>query len=116
VNASHTNCHVALLVTEIGLWAWLAQAKPCDRLTYHRGFLALDTVPMTGRLLESERAELIRVAGRTWWASEHKLGHLVQVRCGSCDYEYLIIATPHNDAASHRALRRLVEEVDDERS
>lgn len=79
-------------LTEIDLCGWVGQAVPGDILEYHRGFLALDTMPQGTRLAERERAELARVARRAWWAAERGLIHLVQRRHRSDDYSYLAIA------------------------
>lgn len=79
-------------LTEIELCGWVGQAAPGDILEYHRGFLALDTMPQGTRLPERERAELARVARRAWWAAERGLIHLVQRRHQSDDYSYLAIA------------------------
>jgi len=79
-------------LTEIELCGWVGQAAPGDILEYHRGFLALDTMPQGTRLAERERAELARVARRAWWAAERGLIHLVQRRHRSDDYSYLAIA------------------------
>ena len=81
-------------LTEIDLCGWVAHAAPGDILEYHRGFLALDTMPQGTRLAERERAELARVARRAWWAAEAGLIHLVQRRHGPEDYSYLALARP----------------------
>ncbi|MFN3946113.1 MAG: hypothetical protein ACK4K7_14400 [Allosphingosinicella sp.] len=81
-------------LTEIDLCGWVGQAAPGDILEYHRGFLALDTMPHGTRLAERERAELARVARRAWWAAEYGLIHLVQRRHRTNDYSYLAIARP----------------------
>jgi hypothetical protein len=44
------------------LTAWLARAKPGERLRYHRGLLALDRVKGTTSLKEAERRRLAAVA------------------------------------------------------
>ena len=95
-----------LRVSEIELCAWLSQAEPHDVFEYHRGFLALDTASPGTHLPERERVELVRLARRAWWASEHKLIHLVQRRHGPNDYSYLAIARPKpsNAAASLSSL------------
>lgn len=87
-------------LTEIDLCGWIGQAAPGDIFEYHRGFLALDTMPRGSRLPERERAELARVARRAMWAAERGLIHLVQRRHGSDDYSYLAIARPKPKQAS----------------
>jgi len=81
-------------LNEIDLCGWVGQAAPGDILEYHRGFLALDTMPQGTRLAERDRAELARVARRAWWAAECGLIHLVQRRHRTNDYSYLAIARP----------------------
>ncbi len=83
---------IRLCLAEIDLCAWLGQAAPGDLLEYHRGFLALDTMPQGMRLAERERTELARVARRAWWAAERGLVHLLQRRNGPDDFTYLAIA------------------------
>lgn len=87
-------------ITEINLCGWIGQASPGAILEYHRGFLALDVSPLGKRLGEEERAELVKVAQRAWWASEKGLVHLVQRRLGPDDYSYLAIARPRPHQAS----------------
>jgi hypothetical protein len=81
-------------IDETDLCGWIGQAAPGEALEYYRGFLALDTFSQAQRLTERERAELVRVARRAWWASEQKLIHLVQRRHGPHDYSYLAIVRP----------------------
>jgi hypothetical protein len=93
-------------IDETDLCGWIGQATPGDVLEYHRGFLALDTASPGTHLPDRERVELVRLARRAWWASEHKLIHLVQRRHGPNDYSYLAIARlkPSNGAASLSSL------------
>ena len=81
-------------LTEIEFCAWVAQAVPGDRLEYHRGFLALDIVPVASRLAPEAREELARMARRALWAAEQDLVHLVQRRNGPNDFSYLAVARP----------------------
>jgi hypothetical protein len=83
-----------LSLSEIDLCGWLGQASPGDVIEYHRGFLALDSLPHGGRLAESHRSELLRVGRRALWAAEHNLVHLVQRRNGLDDFSYLAVACP----------------------
>ena len=100
-----------LQIGEIDLCGWVGQAAPGDILEYHRGFLALDTMPQGTRLAERERAELARVARRAWWAAERGLIHLVQRRHRSDDYSYLAIARPKPKQASISLSTLLLAEV-----
>jgi hypothetical protein len=81
-----------LLLTEIELLGWLGRAGPGEQLTYHRGFLALDRVPIGGHLSESGAHELSRVALLAWRAAEVGIADLIQRRLGPDDFNYLIVA------------------------
>lgn len=81
-------------ITETDLCGWLGRAAPGEMLEYHRGFLALDSSPLTERLPNRQRVDLLRVARRAIWAAEHGLAHPVQRRNGTEDYSYLLIARP----------------------
>jgi hypothetical protein len=82
------------LLTETDLCGWIGQAMPGDIVEYYRGFLPVDTFPRGSRLAAHERAELVRLARRAWFASERQLIHLVQRRHGPDDYSYFAIARP----------------------
>ncbi|MDK9720419.1 MAG: hypothetical protein OEL53_04460 [Rhodospirillales bacterium] len=81
-------------IDESGLCSWLGKADPGEALEYHRGFLAIDIYRDAGRVPETIRRELGRVARRAGWAAEQGLVHLVQRRHGADDYSYLLIARP----------------------
>lgn len=98
-------------IDETDLCGWIGQAAPGEALEYYRGFLALDTFSQAQRLTERERAELVRVARRAWWASEQKLIHLVQRRHGADDYSYLAIARSKPKQASASLSSLLLAEV-----
>jgi hypothetical protein len=80
------------VMTEAAFLAWLGNAKAGDRLTYHRGVLALDTVPVYSRLRLQDRLELGRVARRALQACERGFVHLVQERHGIDDTSYIAVA------------------------
>lgn len=72
--------------------AWLARAKPGERLRYHRGLLALDRVKSTSPLREPERRKLAALADHaSALAGQGKL-HLLQKRHGDADYSYWAVA------------------------
>jgi hypothetical protein len=72
--------------------AWLARAKPGERLEYYRGLLALDRVKGTSSLREAERRKLTAVADHaSALAGQGKL-HLLQLRHGYADYSYWAVA------------------------
>lgn len=102
---------VHLRIDETDLCGWIGQAAPGDVLQYHRGFLALDTYSQGSRLAQRDRAELVRLARRAWWASEQKLIHLVQRRHGADDYAYLAIARPKPRTAPASLSSLLLAEV-----
>jgi hypothetical protein len=81
-------------LSDVGFCAWVAAAEPGDRLVYHRGFLAVDTVPILSRLPEPERNTLKRLASQAWRIAEAGFVHLVQLRHGPGDYSYFAIARP----------------------
>jgi len=106
-NAPFTARHI----TETNLCGWIGQALPGDMLEYHRGSLVRDVSPQNKRHGEAERAELLRIARRAWWAFEVGLVHLVQRRHRDDDYSYLIIARckPRSAATSQTFSRPLAE-------
>lgn len=81
-----------LVIDEKELCRWLGSASPGDVVDYHHGFLALDTICHSGRLSEWDRAELVRVARRAYWAMEKGFVHLLQRRNGPDDFTYLAVA------------------------
>lgn len=99
---------VRLRLNEPELCAWLGQATPGEVLEYHRGFLALDRYPFMSRLSDRERAELIRLSKRAFWAAEQGLAHLVQHRHGPDDYSYLVVARPRLKRPHVRSLSELM--------
>ena len=59
-----------LRISEIDFCGWLGQAGPGDCLEYHRGFLALDGMPMATRLPPKDRTELLKLGRRAMWPVE----------------------------------------------
>ena len=90
------------IVTEADICRWIGEARPGDRLEYHRGHLARDYAKDidTG----SARNPLKRIARRARWVAETGAAHLVQVRHGPDDYSYLLIARQKQqpEAAIHQ--------------
>jgi hypothetical protein len=72
--------------------AWLARAKPGERLRYHRGHLALDRVKGMSSLTEAERRKLTAVADHASALAGQGTLHLLQERHGDGDYSYWAIA------------------------
>jgi hypothetical protein len=93
-HATFTTTRAARRLSEMDFAGWVGAAAPGDRLEYHRGFLAVDIVPVISKLPETERAALKTMAARAWWASEAGLVHLVQERLGPDHFAYVAIARP----------------------
>ena len=91
---------------EVSFCAWVAQAEPGDRLQYHRGFLAIDTFALFSGRSDKERAELRKLADRSFCVAEAGLVHLVQQRIDTDQFAYIAIARPKpkHAAASLSAL------------
>jgi hypothetical protein len=81
-------------LSEIEFCAWVSAAAPGERLLYHRGVVALDTIAVISPLSEPERTALRTLASRAYQAAEQGLVHLAQHRHGPDDYSYLVIARP----------------------
>ncbi len=97
-------------ITEIEFCAWVAQAVPGDRLQYHCGFLAHDAFSLRAEIANKERAELRKLANRSFWAAEAGLVHLVQERIGTDRFAYIAIARPKPKAAAVSLSKLLLEE------
>ena len=72
--------------------AWLARAKPGERLEYYRGLLALDRVKGTNSLREAERRKLTAVADHASALAGQGRLHLLQQRHAHADYSYWAVA------------------------
>ena len=81
-------------ISEIQFCAWVAQAKPGDRLEYHRGYLSVDADKLTSKLDLTTRAELALLRDRAFGCEGQGLVHLVQERLGPDLFSYLAIARP----------------------
>jgi len=79
-------------LSEIEFCAWIGQAEPGERLEYHRGFLAQDTIAIASSLSATDMAELGKLASRAFGAFEAGLVHLVQERLGLDRFAYIAIA------------------------
>jgi hypothetical protein len=82
---------------------WLGQAKPGDRLEYHRGFLTVDR-SSASCLPERERRALAKLADAALQAAEADRVHLVQRRNGPADFTYLAIKGRSNTQRAATAL------------
>ena len=81
-------------LTDIDLCAWVAAAEPGERLEYHRGFLAVDRLPVLSELPEPDRERPSQLASRALQLAGQDLVHRVQERLGPCHFAYLAIARP----------------------
>jgi hypothetical protein len=85
--------------------AWLARAKPGERLEYHRGLLAPDRVKGAGCLREAERRKLAAVADHALALAGQGKVHLLQERHGDANYSYWAVArAPSRSVAARMRL------------
>ena len=87
-------------LTDIDLYAWIAQAEAGDALTYHRGFLVVDTDKSVSTLPPERRLALRGLADAAFRAAEQGLVHLVQERIDTDRFAYIAIARPKPKAAT----------------
>ena len=87
-------------LTEVELYAWIAQAEAGARLEYHRGFLGIDVTPVISTLPEPERRQLADLGQAALSAFEKGLVHLVQERLGPDQFAYIAVARPRPKAAA----------------
>jgi hypothetical protein len=80
------------LISLAAFRAWLARAKPGERLEYYRGLLALDRIKGTSSLREAERRKLTAVADHASALAGQGTLHLLQERHCDGDYSYWAIA------------------------
>jgi hypothetical protein len=87
-------------LTDIDLYAWIAQAGAGDALIYHRGFLVVDADKALSTLPTDRRLALRGVADAAFRAAEQGLVHLVQERLETDRFAYIAIARPRPKAAT----------------
>lgn len=92
---------------DMGFYAWVSLADPGAAISYHRGFLAVDTAEIMSRLPPSQQASLRLIADAAWRASEQNLVHLVQERIGPDLFEYRAIARSKPNPLSNSKPKRL---------
>ena len=85
---------------DIGFYACVSLADAGATVSYHRGFLAVDTGSLMSCLSPSQQTTLRGIADAAWRASEQKLVHLVQERLGPELFEYRAIARPKPPSTS----------------
>jgi hypothetical protein len=94
---------------EIAFCAWVAQADPGAALTYHQGFLVVDTDKMLSTLPPPSRPDLRRLADAAFRAAQHGLVHLVQARIATDRFAYIAIARPRPRCACAALSLRLLD-------
>ena len=98
--ASKRDTNSGTEITDIDLYAWVAQAEAGDALIYHRGFLVVDADKSVSTLPTDRRLALRRMADAAFRAAEQGLVHLVQERLETDRFAYIAIARPKPKAAS----------------
>lgn len=86
--------------------AWLENAKPGDRIEYHRGFLPLDRDRGVSPLGEKRRRELVSISARAAALADAGDVLLVQRRHGDCDYSYVAIQPKRQSRDEHNQHNR----------
>ena len=97
-------------LTDVELFAWIAQAEAGARLEYHRGFLGIDVTPAISLLPRPARHQLADLAEAALSAFEKGLVHLVQERVGPNCFAYIAIARRRPKAAAASLSTLLLEE------
>ncbi|MBL4544041.1 MAG: hypothetical protein JKP97_20100 [Rhodobacteraceae bacterium] len=87
-------------LTDVELYAWIAQAEAGARIEYHCGFLGIDVTPVISTLPEPERRQLADLGQAALGAFEKGLVHLVQERVGPNRFAYIAVARPRPRAAA----------------
>ena len=97
-------------ITDIDLYAWVAQAEAGDVLIYHRGFLVVDADKTVSTLPIERRLGLRRVADAAFRAAEQGIVHLVQQRLATDRFAYIAIARPKPKAVAASLSALLLED------
>jgi len=87
-------------ITDIDLYAWIAQAEAGDALIYHCGFLVVDADKSVSTLPTDRSLALRRLGDAAFRAAEQGLVHLVQERMGPDRFAYIAIARSKPEAAT----------------
>jgi hypothetical protein len=87
-------------LTDIDLYAWIAQAEAGDALIYHRGFLVVDADKSVSTLSAQRRLALRSLGDAAFRAAQQGLVHLVQERMGPDQFAYIAFARPKPKAAT----------------
>jgi hypothetical protein len=84
--------------------AWLLRAEPGERLTYWRGYLAIDASPLASQLSGEERLRLQEVSDLAWRMAQKGWIHLVQQRHGASDFSYVAVARPREQVMARSVM------------
>ena len=87
-------------LTDIELYAWIAQAEAGQAQVYHRGFLVVDADKAISTLPEDQRLALRSLADAAFRAAAQGLVHLFQERLGPNQFAYIAFARPKPKAAA----------------
>ena len=96
-------------IDEISFCAWIAQAESGEPLTYHHGFLVVDTDPVISKLPTDQRLTLRALGNAAFRAAEQGLVHLVQKRIATDRFAYIAIARPKPTPPQPAFAARLLE-------
>ena len=88
---SPTNAVRLASLDEAGLCARVFEAKPGERIEYHRGFLGLDRSPLSQHADRQSRSTISRTADRALALAEKGAVHLVQKRLAPECFSYLAV-------------------------
>lgn len=99
-------------LTDVELYAWIAQAETGAQLEYHRGFLGIDVTPVISTLPGPKRRLLADLGQAALGAFEKGLVHLVQERVGPDRFAYIAVARPKPKAAAVSLSALLLAEQD----
>ena len=97
-------------ITDIDLYAWVAQAEAGDALIYHRGFLVVDADKSVSTLPAQRRLALRSLGDAAFRAAQQGLVPLVQERVGPNRFAYIAVARPKPKPANASLSALLLEE------
>ena len=104
--------HAGVPLSPAAFSAWVARARPGQRLVYHRGLLLHERMPSSNALQPRDRVALVALAKRAMQAAEHGRVLLLQRRHGNSDYSYIAVKAsgraPARSVGAGTALLRTV--------
>jgi hypothetical protein len=90
--AQPNRTHAGVSLSAAALSAWVARARPGERVKYHRGLLAIDRTKGMSGLKDAERRKLAAVADHASALAEAGKLHLLQEHHADCDYSYWAVS------------------------